>query len=222
MDGLYLAATLDLERGPQGHPGAVILNDSRPALVPLHAADQPTNSSCYPKCSLMTKWHTVASRGCDLRLHWLPGDSGIRGNEDTEARAREAHQEGAPVSRDVTAFEEAPTVLARMVHTNEWMAVQTIHPDPLVVTVLAVRPLPARTNKEARWRMLHLRLDCCNVKERRHCRGHKDSPTYAEFSEPETPEHLLCFFYHHVAQRAELHRTLQRRGLPSAGMEDLL
>lgn len=214
LAALHLAADLLLERGPHNHPGAVILTDSRTALLRLHAADQPTNSSGYPERSLAIKLRTVASRGCDLRLHWLPGHSGIRGNEDADARAREAHQEGTPVSEDVTAFDEARTALARMV--------QTMHPDPRVVSGLAPRPLPARISRDARCLLLRMRLNCCNVAERLHRHGRKDSPTCADCSELETLEHLLCFCPHHAGPRAELHRALQRRGLPSADMEDLL
>lgn len=49
---LLLATDLLLERVPQKHPGAVILTNSGTALLRLHPADQPTNSSRYPERSL--------------------------------------------------------------------------------------------------------------------------------------------------------------------------
>ncbi|XP_077547927.1 uncharacterized protein LOC144160533 [Haemaphysalis longicornis] len=64
-----------LERGPQGNPGMVILIDFRTALLHLHTAEQQTNSSGCREPSLAAKLHRVASRSCDLRLHWLPGHS---------------------------------------------------------------------------------------------------------------------------------------------------
>ncbi|XP_077534764.1 uncharacterized protein LOC144146710 [Haemaphysalis longicornis] len=146
--------------------GAVILTDSRTALLRLHAADQPINSSGYPERSLAVKLHTVASRGCDVRLQWRPGHSGIRGNED------------------VTAFDEASTALARMV--------KAMHPDLRVVSGLAPEPLPARIRGDARCLLLRMRLDCCIMAERLHRHGRQNFPKCGDCPEPETLEHPLC------------------------------
>lgn len=51
----------------------------------------------YVEQSLAAKLHTMASRGCSVRLHWLPAHIGIPGNEAADALARGAHQEGHPI-----------------------------------------------------------------------------------------------------------------------------
>ncbi|XP_077544529.1 uncharacterized protein LOC144157036 [Haemaphysalis longicornis] len=128
LAGLHLAADLLLERaGPDCK--ALVLTDSRPALLRLQSADQPGSSSGHVEQSLVAKLHAVASRGCTVQLHWLPAHIGIPGNEAADAQAKGAHQPGTPASQDVTAFDAPCQILARMALTR--------HPDPRVVSEMA-------------------------------------------------------------------------------------
>ncbi|XP_077544684.1 uncharacterized protein LOC144157810 [Haemaphysalis longicornis] len=125
LAGLHLAADLLLERaGPDCK--ALVLTDSRPALLRLQSADQPGSSSGHVERSLVAKLNAVASRGCTVQLHWLPAHMGIPGNEAADALAKGAHQPGTPASQDVTAFDAPRQILARMALTR--------HPDPRVVS----------------------------------------------------------------------------------------
>ncbi|XP_077528167.1 uncharacterized protein LOC144139784 [Haemaphysalis longicornis] len=128
----------------EGQPdtGAVILTDSRPALLRLRAADQPSNSSGYVERSREAKLHLVESRGCDLRLYWLPSHVGITGNEVAGALARgaSANQEGVPGSRNLWPFDAAQPILARELESVADSTVKKSHmsvANGVVTTVIS-------------------------------------------------------------------------------------
>lgn len=214
LAGLHLAADLLLKQGTQAR-GAIILTDSRSALLRLRAADQPASSSGYVERSLAAKLHAVEAQGCPLRLHWLPSHVNITGNEVADALAKgAARQAGVPASRDVVSFDAARTILARVV--------EAMHPDARVVSGQAPRVLPGRISRDARSLLLRLRLNCCNVGARLHHQGRRASPTCADCPEPETLEHLLCSCPQHDTARTQLRAELQRLGAPSHKLEDFL
>lgn len=67
-----------------------------------------------------------------------------------------------------------------------------------------------------------MQLHCSNLVERLHEHGCKDFPTCADCSKTETLEPQLYFDTHKAGPRAKLHRAIQRQGLRSATMGDLL
>ncbi|XP_077543701.1 uncharacterized protein LOC144155876 [Haemaphysalis longicornis] len=86
LAGLHIATDLLLGKGNQIQ-GAVMLTDSRPALLRLGAADQPSSSSGYAERALAAKLHLVQSRG------------------------------GVSAYRDLRPFDAARPILAREVET---------------------------------------------------------------------------------------------------------
>lgn len=213
LAGLHLAADLLLEHAGRGGK-ALVLTDSRPALLRLKAADQPHSSAGHVELALAAKLQAVASGGCKVRLHWLPAHVGIPGNEAADALAKDAHQPGTPISRDVTGFDSAHPQLTRVA--------LSMHPDPRVVSGRAPRVLPGRLSRDARSLLLRMRLNISDVAARLHRHGRRDSPTCAHCPEPETLEHLLLSCPQFAAQRGVLQASLQRLGQPSQRLEDVL
>ncbi|XP_077560896.1 uncharacterized protein LOC144175746 [Haemaphysalis longicornis] len=183
LAGLHLAADLLLERAGQDSE-ALVLTDSRPALLQLREADQPSSSCGYVETSLAAKLHAVASGGCHIQLQWLPSHMGIPGNEEADALAKGAHQQDTAVSRDVTAYDAARQQLTRVA--------LTMHPDRRVVSGQVPRVLPGRLSRDDRSLLLRLRLNCCDVAARLHHQDRCSSPSCAHCPDPETVEHLLC------------------------------
>ncbi|XP_077532467.1 uncharacterized protein LOC144144835 [Haemaphysalis longicornis] len=213
LAGLHLAADLLLERAGQDSQ-ALVLTDSRPALLRLREADQPSSSCGHVETSLAAKLHAVASGGCNVRLQWLPSHMGIPGNDAADALAKGAHQPVTPVSRDVTPFDAARQQLAKVA--------LAMHPDRRVVSGQTPRVLPGRLSRDVRSLLLRLRLNCVNVAARLHRQGRRSSPTCTHCPEPETLEHLLCSCPEFAAHRGVLQTSLQRLGLPHQRLENLL
>ncbi|XP_077541318.1 uncharacterized protein LOC144153571 [Haemaphysalis longicornis] len=206
LAGLHLAADLLLERAGQDSE-ALVLTDSRPALLRLREADQPSSSCGYVETSLAAKLHAVASGGCHVQLQWLPSHMGMPGNEEADALAKGAHQQDTPVSWDVTACDAARQRLTRVA--------LTMHPDRRVVSGQAPRVLLGRLSRDDRSLLLRLRLNCCDVAARLHHQGRCSSPSCAHCPEPETLEHLLCSCPEFAAHRGHLESLLFPTG--SAG-----
>ncbi|XP_077541080.1 uncharacterized protein LOC144153302 [Haemaphysalis longicornis] len=171
LAGLHLAADLLLERAGQDSQ-ALVLTDSRPALLRLREADQPSSSCGHVETSFAAKLHAVASGGCNIRLQWLPSHMGIPGNDAADALAKGAHQPVTPVSQDVTEFDAARQQLAKVA--------LAMHPDRRVVSGQTPRVLPGRLSRDVRSLLLRLRLNCVDVAARLHRQGRRSSPPRLE------------------------------------------
>lgn len=213
LAGLHLAADLLLERGYRD-PAAAILTDSRPALLRVQAADQPMSRSGHVERSLVAKLQRVISRGCEVRLHWLPAHSGIGGNEEADALAKGAHDPSTPLCTDVCALDVARVILHGVV--------RGLHPDARVASGSPPMLLPTSLERRDRALLLRLRLDCCDTAARLHRQGRVDSPACSNCSQPETIEHILCSCPHHATARTNLEAAYQNLGLPTTSLEALL
>ncbi|KAL3485458.1 hypothetical protein BJX62DRAFT_38398 [Aspergillus germanicus] len=77
-------ARLRLQRGTPG--SAVILTDNQAAI---QACSSPSRSSGqHILCGIIR--HLEALRGWDIRLQWIPGHVGVRGNEQADEYAKQA------------------------------------------------------------------------------------------------------------------------------------
>lgn len=150
---LHLTAGLLLERDYRV-PGAVVLTDSKAAHLRLHASAKPSRSSGYVQEYFANKLRTVASRGSNIRLHWLPAHSGVRGKKAADAFGMGGHQAGIPVSQDGIAFYVARTVVAR--------DIEAMHSDQRVVRGQVPQALPARISRVAH-SVLREWLNCCDA-----------------------------------------------------------
>ncbi|XP_077551911.1 uncharacterized protein LOC144166186 [Haemaphysalis longicornis] len=157
LAGLHLAADLLLERAGQDSQ-ALVLTDSRPALLRLREADQPSSSCGHVETSLAAKLHAVASGGCDVRLQWLPSHMGIPGNDAADALAKGAHQPVTPVSRDVTAFDAARQQLAKVA--------LAMHPDYRVRLENLLHPAGPDGTRRDVFRLLLPHLEATGLAQR--------------------------------------------------------
>lgn len=103
LAGLHLAADLLLERGHWDT--AAVLTNSRPALFQVLEADMPMSHSGHVEHSLVAKKHMVTSRGCEVKLHWLPFHCGIKGIEEADSLARGAHDPPTPLCTAISALD---------------------------------------------------------------------------------------------------------------------
>ncbi|XP_077507959.1 uncharacterized protein LOC144119128 [Amblyomma americanum] len=99
LAGLHLAADL-IATIPPG--SVVVLCDSWPALQLLSR----------PLDNVAT---TLEDAGHQISLHWVPGHSGIEGNDLADTLAKSAHTDGSPVSYAVTQHDFARPLIMQMV-----------------------------------------------------------------------------------------------------------
>lgn len=102
----------------------------------------------------------------------------------------------------------------------------SVHPWQLArcaeLTGRAPQHLPGRISRDACSLLLRLRLDCASVVERLHRHAQRASPNCASCPEPETLEHLIQSCTQRAAPRAQLQAPLQRLGIPSRQLDNLL
>ncbi|XP_077508527.1 uncharacterized protein LOC144119888 [Amblyomma americanum] len=156
LAGLHLAADLMAALPPS--PVAVLC-DSRPALQLLTRPHDTVATTSQ----LRARLHALEDAGHRITLHWVPGHSGIEGNDLADASAKSAHADGSPVSLAVIQHDFARSLLLQVV--------RTLHPDRRIAVRKPFRRLSDQLPRRDRSLLLRLRIGCTWTPSRLYVHG---------------------------------------------------
>ncbi|XP_077513202.1 uncharacterized protein LOC144124429 [Amblyomma americanum] len=190
LAGLHLAADLmaALPPGP-----VAVLCDSRPALQLLTRSHDVVATTSQ----LRARLHALEDAGRRITLHWVPGHSGIEGNDLADASAKSAHADGSPV-------------------------VRTLHPDRRIAARKPFRRLSDQLPRRDRSLLLRLRIGCTWTPSRLYVHGRASSPACPSCGDTGTLGHLLLACPAHDLPRQRLESGYRALGLRTTTEDDLL
>ncbi|XP_077498385.1 uncharacterized protein LOC144109431 [Amblyomma americanum] len=207
LAGLHLAADL-ISTIPPG-PVAVLC-DSRPALQQLSRPHDNVVTTSLLRASLQT----LEDAGHQISLHWVPGHSGIEGNDLADALAKSAHTDGSPVSFAVTQHDFARPFIMQMV--------RALHPDRRIAAYKPFRRLSDQLPMRDRALLLLLRIGCTWTHSRLYACYKAHSPACPSCGDTGTLGHLLLACPTHESPRRRLESGYWALGLPTTMEHDLL
>ncbi|XP_077508593.1 uncharacterized protein LOC144119977 [Amblyomma americanum] len=207
LAGLHLAADhmAALPPGP-----VAVLCDSRPALQLLTRSHDVVATTSQ----LRARLHALENAGRRITLHWVPGHSGIEGNDLADASAKSAHADGSPVSLAVTQHDFARSLLLQVV--------RTLHPDRRIAARKPFRRLSDQLPRRDRSLLLRLRIGCTWTPSRLYVHGRASSPACPSCGDTGTLGHLLLACPAHDLPRQRLESGYRALGLRTTTEDDLL
>lgn len=99
-----------LDGMPNPPCGAVILSDSKSVLTALAGGGTANRGDIQKEVLALS--HQLITKGCDLRMMWLPSHCGIRGNEEADVAAKHGATAGLQVSLALSVRESKAKVKA--------------------------------------------------------------------------------------------------------------
>ncbi|XP_077506673.1 uncharacterized protein LOC144115915 [Amblyomma americanum] len=207
LAGLHLAADLNATTPPGT---VVVLCDSRPALQLL---SRPLDNVAATSL-LRDRLQTLEGAGHQISLHWLPGHSGIEGNDLADALARSFHTNGSPVCFAVTQHDFARLLIMQMVGA--------LHPDRRIAACKHFRRLSDQLPRRDRALLQRLPIGCTWTPSRLYACGRAHSPACPSCEDTGTLGHLLLACPTHDTPRRRLESGYRALGLPSTTEHELL
>ncbi|XP_077508711.1 uncharacterized protein LOC144120154 [Amblyomma americanum] len=163
---------------------------------------------------LRARLHALEDAGRRITLHWVPGHSGIEGNDLADASAKSAHADGSPVSLAVTQHDFASSLLLQVV--------RTLHPDRRIAARKPFRRLSDHLPRRDRSLLLRLRIGCTWTPSRLYVHGRASSPACPSCGDTGTLGHLLLACPAHDLPRQRLESGCRALGLQTTTEDDLL
>nr|XP_037289453.1 uncharacterized protein LOC119183021 [Rhipicephalus microplus] len=190
---------------------AVIFCDSRAALLTLARGE---NGSSIAQ-RITRKFTVIVRSGCGVSFQWVPSHVGVRGNEEADELARDAHDLSTPTTNFVRDYDVARLIIARHV--------RALHPDPRTAAGNPVPRLPSTgIGRRARAFLLRLRAGCGRTAQLLSKQRGSGSPSCVQCPAEETVEHIVCQCPGYADIRRRLCNSYRKLGLPHVSAEHLL
>lgn len=188
-----------------------IFTDSRAALQMLRRSPLKASDTVLILKTLYN-YAAVINKGHFVDFQWIPGHTGVPGNEFADAEADNAHNL-APTENIPFTRQEAARLVAsfgRNTFLDEWSSTNTCYPHLHQIDPRLENSIPKKLPRKVETCLHRCRLNSAFTNMHMHRFGFISSPNCATCNVPEDLHHVICECEIYKTERQALHDTIQK------------